>query len=115
MKLKPSNPTVLLATSLSLALGAGYFTATALSQDDPPASTRTVTVDVATGPQGPPGETGPRGEKGEQGEQGEIGPIGPVGPAGPPGTGECPPSYAFGDLVINHPGGQVTIFTCIKD
>ena len=100
-----------------MALGSGFLVATALSQG-PPAATRTVTIDVATGPQGPPGETGPKGEPGEigpQGLQGEPGEVGPIGPPGPPGTGECPVNYAFGDLVINHPGGQVTIFTCIKD
>lgn len=27
----------------------------------------------------------------------------------------CPTKFSPGDLVINHPGGQTTIFTCIHD
>ena len=104
--------------------GAGFLTATALSQDEsgPP---RTVTVDVATGPTGPegppgpPGEQGPIGETGPQGEQGIQGEIGPTGPQGPPGEGGgpcggAPEGYSPGFLVINHPGGQVTIYTCLE-
>jgi hypothetical protein len=56
----------------------------------------TTTVNVGTGGQGIPG---------------------PPGPPGPPGTNttlECPSGYVLGDLVINHPGGQVTILACIK-
>ena len=102
------KPFLLLTLGLTDGSGSGFLAATALSQE-PPVATKTVTINVATGPQG---ERGPPGETGPQGEQGEIGPI---GPPGPPGTGECPTNYAFGDLVINHPGGQVTIFTCIKD
>jgi hypothetical protein len=56
----------------------------------------TTTVNVGTGVQGPPGPPGPPGTS--------------TSPAGL----ECPTGYTLGDLVINHPGGQVTILTCIK-
>lgn len=117
MRLKPKKPTpgILLATSLSLALGAGFLTATQIAQGQEP-SGRTVTVDVATGPQGPPGEQGPIGETGLKGEQGEIGPPGPQGPPGE-GGGPCagaPDGYSPGFLEINHPGGQVIIWTCLE-
>jgi hypothetical protein len=98
-------------------MGAGFLTATALSQDDGPI--RTVTIDIATGPQGPPGppgEPGPRGETGPQGEQGiqgEIGPTGPPGEAGEP-CGGAPSGYSPGILQINTPGGQVRIYTCLE-
>ena len=26
----------------------------------------------------------------------------------------CPPGYAFGTLTLNAPGGQVTLFVCMK-
>lgn len=48
-------------------------------------------------------------------ENGVTGPTGPAGPQGPPGETSCPTGSTFGELVINHPGGQVTIFTCIKN
>lgn len=107
-----------------MAAGSGFLAATALSQE-PPGPTRTVTVDVGTGEQGPPGppgpagETGARGPAGPQGERGAQGPIGPIGPQGPAGTGGgpctgAPPGYEPGILVINAPGGQVRIFTCLE-
>ena len=131
MKLKPSNPTVLLGASLALAVGAGYFGASALQAQDPPGGTgRTVTVNVATGEQGPPGPAGEKGDQGEQGEQGpigeigpkgdqgEIGPEGPPGPKGDPGGGPCagaPDGYAPGFLVIiQQAQGPTTIFTCLE-
>jgi hypothetical protein len=87
--------------ALVLAAASGYFIAGAAI-----GPTRTVTINVATGPRGP---IGPKGE------QGPVGPIGPVGPKGEPGSADCPSGFSHGDLVINHPGGQTTIFTCIKD
>ena len=85
------------------------------------------------GPQGERGEQGPPGASGAQGEPGPIGPVGPVGtsgPAGPPGpTGErgptgpqgppgpeglqCPVGFHSGNLTLNTPGGQVTVFACV--
>jgi Collagen triple helix repeat (20 copies) len=112
-----------------LAASTGFLASTTFAQG-PNEPLRTVTIDVATGPTGPPGpqgEQGPAGERGPQGEQGpageqgppgERGPTGEQGPPGPPGPGGgpcggAPPNYEPGLLVINHPGGQVTIFTCI--
>lgn len=103
---------LLLTTALAMMGGSGYLTARALGQESA-APLRTVTVSVhngATGPQGPKGETGKQGEKGARG---------PTGPAGPPGTGGdlcagAPTGYSPGILVINSPGGQVRIYTCIE-
>lgn len=126
---KKPSPQILLGLSLSLALGAGYLTATQLASSAEQAGPgRTVTVDVATGPQGPPGppgdpgEQGPPGEigpTGAQGPQGEQGPTGPQGPEGPPGQGGgpcggAPDGWTPGFLQINAPGGQVTIYTCLE-
>lgn len=115
------RPLLLLTLGLTLALGAGYLTAVQIAngQESP---TQTVTIDVATGPQGPPGEAGlpgPPGETGPRGETGSAGPSGPAGPPGPPGEsgGPCsgaPTGYSPGVLVINHPGGQTRIWTCIE-
>ena len=108
---------LLLFLGMTMVAGAGFLAATAMSQEAGP--TRTVTIDVATGPQGLPGETGPQGlpgETGPQGEQGETGPQGPPGPAGEGGgpCGGAPPDWSPGILVINHPGGQVSIWTCLE-
>lgn len=108
-----------LSTTL-IAGSTGALAAQALSsqQAEP---VRTVTIDVATGPQGPPGPAGPKGEQGErgpagpQGERGPTGPAGPPGPQGPAGSLVCPGGFSPGNLVINAPGGQVTLFTCLKD
>lgn len=116
---------LLLAGALAFTSAGGYFTSQALSQaDDVP--TKTITIENGEpGPVGPVGPAGPKGDQGEQGEQGEPGERGPVGPAGPPGPkgeqGEpgapmqCPEGFVFGRLVINHPGGQVTLFTCFEE
>jgi hypothetical protein len=106
---------------MAMVASAGFLAATQLAQAQE-SPTRTVTVDVATGPQGPPGETGPQGPEGPIGETGPPGPIGPIGPPGPPGPpgeggGPCagaPEAYSPGFLVINHPGGQTTIYTCLE-
>jgi hypothetical protein len=89
-------PALLAGAGLALAGTAGLLTATAfgIGQQEP---TRTVTINVGTGSQGPPG------------------PRGPIGPPGPPGGSACPNGYESGDLRINHPGGQVTIRTCLKE
>ena len=119
-------PLIAAGLALVFAATAGFFVATATNAATP---TRTVTINVATGPRGPagpagpPGARGPRGEPGPAGAKGDTGPAGPrgaqgpPGPAGPPGGGglSCPKGYSPGDLVINHPTGQATIFTCLKD
>jgi hypothetical protein len=102
-----------LTSSAVLAAGSGYLTSVALSQTGEP--TRTVTIDVATGPAGPPGPAGERGPAGPAGEPGPPGPPGPIGPAGPPGAVECEPGTSFGTVVVNAPGGQVAFDTCIHD
>lgn len=106
------KPFLLLTLGLTLALGAGFLTAVQIAQGQE-GPTRTVTIDVATGPQGPPGETGPKGEQGETGPQGLVGPPGPPGEGGGV-CGGAPTGYSPGVLVINHPGGQVKIWTCIE-
>jgi hypothetical protein len=130
----PSTTTLLLAGSLALAGTSGYLASTALGLAEQQ-QVETVTIDVATGPrgepgpagppgpEGPPGPQGPPGESGgatgPQGPQGPPGPQGPAGPAGPPGEGGggpcagAPAGWEPGVLVINHPGGQTRIWTCL--
>lgn len=127
---------LLVIAGSSMALGSGLLAATALSQasSEP---TKTVTISIgnglkgARGPAGPKGDRGlvgpkgdrglegPKGDIGPRGESGPPGPKGDIGPAGPPGTSSgftsCPNGYKASDLVINHPGGQVTLLTCLKD
>jgi Collagen triple helix repeat (20 copies) len=119
---------ILLGSSILLAASSGFLAAKALGQEGEPPE-RTVTVEVsAEGPPGPPGErgpVGPAGAKGEKGDTGAVGAVGPVGPAGPkgdtgaqgpqgdPGTFACKVGFEKGVLVLNGPGGQVKIWTCI--
>lgn len=115
--------------SLSFAAAGGLGAAAVIAQTNGP--TKVVTIDVGkgekgdTGPTGPAGPTGPKGDKGNKGDQGAQGPIGLTGPTGPtgpkgdkgdqgpPGGTTCPDGYVFGKLIINHPGGQAEIFTCM--
>jgi hypothetical protein len=132
VRFKPSRTTALLATSLGLAVGSGYFTATQLAGAQEPSLGRTVTVDVSTGPQGEPGPPGEKGEQGDPGEKGDPGPAGEIGPPGPqgekgdqgdpgpkgdPGGGPCagaPEGYEPGFLVIIQQGkGPTTTYTCL--
>jgi Collagen triple helix repeat (20 copies) len=96
---------------LTMAGSAGYLGAVQLAQaqSEP---TRTVTIDVATGPPGPPGESGPPGERGPSGPPGPPGPPGPAGTSGP--CQGAPSGYSPGILRINHPGGQTDIWTCLE-
>ena len=118
---------IILAGGLAFTAAGGFLASQALSQSD---SGKVVTVDVGTGekgdtgpvgPPGPQGEKGATGSKGEQGAVGETGPAGPPGPKGdkgdpgPPGGVECPVGFVWGRVVFNAPGGQTTIFTCIKE
>jgi len=80
-------------------LAAGGLAAVAIAQaGSAPAPTKTVTVNVgtATGPQGPPGPPGPKGD------------------TGPAGGFQCLAGYNPGILVINHPGGQTRVYTCLE-
>jgi len=102
-----------LAAALALAAGSGYLASVALGTSAQ--ATRTVTINVAHGPAGPPGERGPAGPTGPKGDQGPAGPKGDKGDQGPPGGQTCPDGFSLADVVINHPGGQTTLFTCVKD
>lgn len=92
----------LIASGTLLAGGAGVLGAYAISAaSGPPTATTTVNVGQgATGPAGPPG------------------PAGPAGPQGDPGSGgaeTCPTGSTFKAVVLNAPGGQTEIWTCVKD
>jgi hypothetical protein len=103
-----SNWKVLLlsAASLVLAASTGYLAATAFglgTAGSPPTVTTTVNVGQGqTGPPGPQGETGP------------AGPAGPPGPAGGGGPEDCPTGSTFKAVILNAPGGQTEIWTCVK-
>jgi len=122
------NPNATLALGSILLVGAGGLGAAfaVAATSSPQQATKTVTINltgtaVNQGPPGPPGPkgdagpVGPAGPKGDKGAAGEPGVQGPPGPQGPPGGLVCPAGFSEGDLVINHPGGQVTLFTCLKD
>jgi len=94
------RPVVLIAVALAFAGTSGFLTSQAVSGTLQETPARTVTLNVATGATGP---AGPRG------------PAGATGPVGPAGTQSCPAGSTFGKLVINHPGGHVSILTCIVD
>lgn len=86
--------TILTVVGASAFISAGGLGAAAVIAA-PAAPQKTVTIDVG------------------KGEKGDPGPPGPQGPKGDPGGTTCPDGYVFGKLIINHPGGQATIFTCI--
>jgi len=96
----------------SLAAGGLAAAAIALSNGSAPAPTRTVTINAGEGATGPAGATGPKGSSGATGASGATGLSGPTGP---PGSIECIPGFSPGILVINHPGGQTKIYTCLGD
>ena len=92
---------IILIVSLVLACVAGFMSARAVGIASAPAKTVTISVtNGAPGPPGPPGNTGP---------------IGPQGPPGPSGAEACPTGFSPGEVVINSPGGQATIWVCLKD
>ena len=80
--------------STILAAASGFFIASAIGQDNPP---KRVVITLRNGEQGPPGPPGPKGEKGDS------------------GATTCPNLFETGEVVINHPGGQVTIYGCIRE
>lgn len=82
--------------SLFLAGASGFAVSSAIGQGDPSAPTKTVVITLKNGDPGPPGPPGPKGDTGASGEV------------------TCPNGFENGEVVINHPGGQVTIFGCIK-
>lgn len=99
-----------MGVSLALAGGTGFLVASAIGASSP-APVKTVTVNIHPGETGPKGDTGPAGPTGPQGP---AGPKGDKGDPGDPGALTCPTGFVVGDVVINHPGGQVTIYGCIK-
>jgi|SRR5215471_3862352 len=90
----------LMTASGVLAAGTGYLASIALGLGSQ-APTTTVTVDIPTG-------TGP------QGPAGPAGPPGPKGDPGSPGAESCPTGSTFKAVLFNAPGGQTTIYTCVK-
>lgn len=136
-----------MAAALTLAAGSGLLAAKALGVGAQGPS-RTVTINVATGPQGPAGPPGPQGDPGPAGAGLEIKGTVPTR-ADLPSSGNkqgdtyivtadgsiqvwdgtkwvqsgsiaagsigCPSSFTAGELVINHPGGQTIIWTCLHD
>ena len=102
MRSLPRRAIIVGAVSLTLAAVSGALVAVALGQGFLGNPQKTVTVNIPTGTTGPPGPPGPKGD------------TGPQGPPGPPGPLDCPTGFVPGDVVINHPGGQVTIYSCIK-
>lgn len=117
--MKARLPQILVVSSLALAGIGGFFAAVSMGATDQVAA-RTVTVDIPPGGTGATGPAGPPGPQGERGPAGPAGPPGPQGPAGPAGTGttgglSCPAGYSEGELVINAPGGQTRLWTCLHD
>jgi len=82
---------LLLAGALALAAGSGFLASVAFS--GPTQAARTVTINL---------------------RDGATGPAGPRGPTGPSGAQSCPAPFESTELVVNHPGGQVTLLTCVK-
>lgn len=122
--MRRSSILAIVGASAFIAAG-GFGTAAVIAQSGDPVKTVTIDVGKGTkgdpgpvGPAGPKGEPGPRGERGVPGEAGPRGPQGPSGPAGPrgePGGLSCPTGFVVGRLIINHPGGQTTIITCLEE
>jgi len=81
-----------MAGTLIAAAASGYAIAHALAAS-PPAPSKTVTITVSNG---------------------ATGPTGPTGDTGPAGNLDCPVGFEPGLVVINHPGGQVQIYGCIR-
>lgn len=102
---------VLVVGGLSLMGASGWLAAEALSQGEATAPSRTVTINVATGPAGEPGPVGATGPAGPSG------PPGATGPAGSDGSvGDCPAGFTWGEAVFVQQGeGPTSILACLKD
>jgi hypothetical protein len=107
MRLPPSYAVVVSAGMLMVG-ASGFFASKALTAGTTTDPT-TTTITISNGAPGPPGPTGPASTV--PGPPGETGPAGPTGPAG---SVSCPTGYAPGYVQINHPGGKVTIYTCVE-
>jgi len=108
MKL-PKPSVLLMSASLGLAAISGSLAAVALTSTNADVPTKTVTLNLENGPTGPTGPAGPKGDIGP------AGPKGDTGPQGPAGSQDCPKGSTFSKLVLNAPGGQTSIYTCIVD
>jgi hypothetical protein len=107
-------PMLLTYLALILAASGGFFVARSLAAGGV-LDVKTVTISLKEGPRGPAGPKGEQGPAGPKGEQGPAGPKGEQGPAGPSGSFNCPAGFNLTNVVINHPGGQTTLFACVKD
>ncbi len=90
--MRPLKSSLLLGITLALAGTSGFFVSNALSNstNSPPPTT---TIKVTNGAPGPPGPPGAKGEPGD--------------------SFKCPVGFTQGKLVIDHPGGHTSIWTCI--
>jgi len=79
-----------MGASLVAAASSGALVAVAVSSSSAPAPQKVVTVNVTNGA------------------------TGPTGPQGPSGVLDCPTGFVPGEVVINHPGGHVTIYGCVQ-
>ena len=86
-------PQLVIAGALVLAGSSGFLASQALSSSSALQATRTETITLRNG---------------------ATGPTGPRGPTGPSGAESCPIGFEAGELVINHPGGHVRLFTCLE-
>jgi len=92
---------ILIAVSITLATGAGFLASKAIGTSlQGPA--KTVTINVGAGATGPAGVQGPAGA------------TGPAGPTGPSGAQACPAGFEPTYVVINHPGGHITLYGCAQ-
>ncbi|HKB39861.1 MAG TPA: hypothetical protein VKD72_25725 [Gemmataceae bacterium] len=92
------GPTLGVLSALALAAVAGGLAASAFGITDQQEPTKTVTVDVATGPTG------------------ATGPAGPQGQPGPAGEFTCLTGYSPGILVLVQQGkGPTRVYTCLED
>ena len=80
-------PQIMLAVALAAAAVSGGLVAVSLGAGQQ--AQITTTINVATGPQGP------------------------TVPQGPAGGTTCPAGFREGVVVVNHPGGQTRLFTCV--
>ena len=93
--LKGRASVLLTAGALGATAAGGFFASQAVMAQNSQPKTETITVK-----DGEPGPPGPKGDKGDPGE---------------PGAQTCPAGFVPGRLVINHPGGQTTIATCLEE
>jgi hypothetical protein len=84
-----------------LAAAGGAFAAVAITAASGQPPTETVTVNVGQGATGPQGPAGPAGA------------TGPAGAEGAGGADQCPPGSTFKAVILNAPGGQTEIWTCV--